>query len=405
MDRIAIIGAGVSGLMMAKLLMEKGYNVQIFEAQNYIGGRVKGDSFLDIPIDLGAQWLHQIENKPNVLTQILTEKNISLVEDAKDEALVVDGNTCYNETPKIVEDFFDYLSTQQFVEDQSLAITISNFSQDPFLKQYLEAYVSDMATSTATMSTKKFLELGQGFLPDDYQLKDMTMSHFIETYFTDSLKDVIRLNTPIVAINYTKNGVELESLNNELFEFDKCIISVPISQLQQNKIMFSPDLPAHKIEAFNKIGMGKGLKVILFFKEAILLHAYFNATYAPYYVPVVYDHNKQAAIITLLMGNYAEEYEQNPKETIKNIVNEIGVLFGKDVDSLFMDVIVQDWSKETYIEGTYSFALVGEENAREISKEPVDDVLFFIGEAMNTNHVNGFIHGAMDTAVELAERF
>lgn len=151
MDRIAIIGAGVSGLMMAKLLMEKGYNVQIFEAQNYIGGRVKGDSFLDIPIDLGAQWLHQIENKPNVLTQILTEKNISLVADAKDEALVVNDNTYYNETPKIVEDFFEYLSTQQFVEDQSLAITISNFSQDPFLKQYLEAYVSDMATSTATM--------------------------------------------------------------------------------------------------------------------------------------------------------------------------------------------------------------------------------------------------------------
>lgn len=76
MSKIAIIGAGVSGLMVANLLMEKGYNVQIFEAQNYIGGRVKGGFLSDIPIDLGGQWLHQIANKPNVLTQILKEKKL-----------------------------------------------------------------------------------------------------------------------------------------------------------------------------------------------------------------------------------------------------------------------------------------------------------------------------------------
>lgn len=325
--------------------------------------------------------------------------------DTKDEALVIGGNTCNNETPKIVQDFFEYISTKQFDEDQSLAVTITNFSKDPFLKRYFEAYVNDMATSTSTMSTKKFLEINQSFVPYDYQLKDTTMSHFIKAYFNSSVIDVIRLNTPILEINYTKNIVKLRSFDNELFEFDKCIISVPISQLQQNKIIFSPSLPTCKIEAFNKIGMGKGIKVILFFKEELLLQTYFNGEYAPYYVSVAYNNSKQPAIITLLMGNYAEIYYKNPKETIKNIVKEIGFLSGKDSNSLLMDFIVQDWSREPYIEGTYSFALVGEENAREIAKESIDNVLFFIGEAMNTNNVNGFIHGAIDTAVELAERF
>lgn len=49
---IAIIGAGVSGLYAASLLIEKGYDVTVFEARDRIGGRVLSrDDF-----DLGPTW-------------------------------------------------------------------------------------------------------------------------------------------------------------------------------------------------------------------------------------------------------------------------------------------------------------------------------------------------------------
>ncbi|WP_214716075.1 FAD-dependent oxidoreductase [Exiguobacterium sp. s151] len=49
---IAIIGAGVSGLYAASLLIEKGYDVTVFEARDRIGGRVLShDGF-----DLGPTW-------------------------------------------------------------------------------------------------------------------------------------------------------------------------------------------------------------------------------------------------------------------------------------------------------------------------------------------------------------
>ncbi|MCC5893590.1 FAD-dependent oxidoreductase [Exiguobacterium sp.] len=49
---IAIIGAGVSGLYAAALLIEKGYDVTVFEARDRIGGRVLShDGF-----DLGPTW-------------------------------------------------------------------------------------------------------------------------------------------------------------------------------------------------------------------------------------------------------------------------------------------------------------------------------------------------------------
>ena len=49
---IAIIGAGVSGLYAASLLIEKGYDVTVFEARNRIGGRV----FSHEGFDLGPTW-------------------------------------------------------------------------------------------------------------------------------------------------------------------------------------------------------------------------------------------------------------------------------------------------------------------------------------------------------------
>lgn len=49
---IAIIGAGVSGLYAASLLIDKGYDVTVFEARDRIGGRVLShDGF-----DLGPTW-------------------------------------------------------------------------------------------------------------------------------------------------------------------------------------------------------------------------------------------------------------------------------------------------------------------------------------------------------------
>lgn len=41
LPRIAIVGAGISGLRAAQLLFEKGYtNLTVFEARDRIGGRI-----------------------------------------------------------------------------------------------------------------------------------------------------------------------------------------------------------------------------------------------------------------------------------------------------------------------------------------------------------------------------
>ncbi|KAH8339763.1 hypothetical protein KR074_004351, partial [Drosophila pseudoananassae] len=61
--RIAIIGAGASGVAAATRLLENGFcHVQILEAEDYIGGRIRTIPFADNVADLGAQWCHGMKN-------------------------------------------------------------------------------------------------------------------------------------------------------------------------------------------------------------------------------------------------------------------------------------------------------------------------------------------------------
>jgi len=55
--KIHIVGAGVSGLVAARVLEEKGFFPVIIEATDRVGGRVKTDRFRDFQLDHGFQVL------------------------------------------------------------------------------------------------------------------------------------------------------------------------------------------------------------------------------------------------------------------------------------------------------------------------------------------------------------
>jgi monoamine oxidase len=383
-DKIAIIGGGIAGLYMMKLLLAKGYEVTLFEAQHRLGGRIKGGEFKGQHIDLGAQWLHHVNGEENALTKVLK---------AAEEPFVSDEDE--GEYPDFVSTFLEELKTTSFTRDQPL----SNIINDPALKKYMDALLVDMAASSEHFSTIEFVKQIDAITTDDYLLKNRSMYEFISSWITDLPEDRIRLATPITSIHYSPDHVIL----NATHQFNKVIISVPVSQLQQHKISFSPALPKAKQAAIQQIGMGKGLKVFLFFKEAVLPEGTYNNESAPYYFPV--QTGPYHVVVTLLMGHYADTWYKDPAKHRQDILQELSNITGQDIPSLLEGTLFHDWTHEPYIEGTYSFPRPGEGNARAIAAEPIEDTVFFIGEAMNTHLAYGFIHGAMDTAFHLSQRF
>ena len=59
-----VVGAGIAGLTAARLLTRAGQRVVILEARDRIGGRVHTQRTADTVTDLGASWIHGIDDAP-----------------------------------------------------------------------------------------------------------------------------------------------------------------------------------------------------------------------------------------------------------------------------------------------------------------------------------------------------
>ena len=62
--RVVVIGAGISGLVAARILADTGFPVRVLEARERLGGRIWTDHSLGVPCDLGASWIHGAKKNP-----------------------------------------------------------------------------------------------------------------------------------------------------------------------------------------------------------------------------------------------------------------------------------------------------------------------------------------------------
>jgi monoamine oxidase len=75
-------------------------------------------------------------------------------------------------------------------------------------------------------------------------------------------------------------------------------------------------------------------------------------------------------------------------------------LFGierKRIEHLLEAQYVYDWHADPYARGSYSYVAVGGLGAQEELARPVEDTLFFAGEATNSDGYHGTVHGAIAT--------
>ena len=90
---VIVIGAGISGLVAASTLIQKGANVIILEAKDYVGGRIKTNRSLGAPFEFGAGWIHG-PSKENPIKNLADRSKSSLfvTDDDSCELLNLSGN-------------------------------------------------------------------------------------------------------------------------------------------------------------------------------------------------------------------------------------------------------------------------------------------------------------------------
>jgi monoamine oxidase len=454
---VGIVGAGAAGLAVADYLISKGVKVKIFEASSKIGGRV--DSLrqssplfnilaADFPVELGAD---RISGTDSEFGKIVQQERIprTFFHDAPTNS--VDYYIINDEyvTQADAEARADFQQLKAFRDSGLAAYTGGGSVQDAagasaemqgILNSWLgNAYGSSADRIGASAMGEALTLLETAHDKKEFTLRANPIINVLTSRYDNAVKKV-KLNSAVKAVNYSgSDTITLTILNptdgSETSEtVTKLVVTSPVKILKDNtKISFTPGLPGTKIAALNRIGMDASIRIIIEFRqngffgtdeELNVNPAFiFGGEVCPsYFLSGVGRSTFNVTVSITINGPQAEALSLLPDaEKVEKILDEMDVVFeGKatenirkyfpqeippDVDPTNpMIYLVKDWTKMEYIGGGQSYPLVGGTNADRVElAAPVNDKLFFAGEATDFTGEFGTISGAIKSGERAAK--
>lgn len=438
---VAVIGAGAAGLQVADILVSKGIQVRTFEASGRAGGRVKSLSkfetstealiinpnspdetpISDFPIELGAERVFGSNSK---FGETITHLRAPVVDypGISSDFYFVDGQF---KTQDDLSADADFISAQNLLNSirsfngeagTSIASLISSSGISERMIPILSSWLGNLSgTSNDRLGARGVAEgIEMAALDDVRWILSLNPMHDIFSSRFVSAMDTVEFNRAITSVNHTGDKIILKDSNGVEEQFEKVIITVPVTILK-NGLSFTPALPSAKLAALDKIGMDASIRVFLEFKknfwskEAAFLRGgnicptYFNAG--------IGRSQYNAALSLTINGPKAAELSASGADMIGEILAELDDVFpgqgtlnirrDSDDNPLF---IIQDWTKESFIKGGYSFPLPGGTNEDRINlATPIDNKVFFAGEATDVEGNFGTVSGALLSAVRATE--
>ena len=349
--KVLIVGAGSAGMMAGYILNKYGIDFQIIEASSVFGGRVKKtNSFADFPIDLGAEWIH---DTPDIFSRLMdgepTEGRIDMLP--------------YN--PETV-----YLLNNDNLTKVNLA----------------------------------------GNFYGEYKFKNATWYDFFDTYIIPEIKDKIVYDSPIIEVDYSSDQVSIKDIHGNSFVADKVIITVPTPILQSNMISFVPNLPQAKTDALKTVFTPEGIKVFIEFSEKfypdIVSASVVDDHEEKIFYNAAFKKDSSRHILGLFtIGAPAAVYTNMSSEAdiIQQILAELDAMFEGKASASYLNHIIQNWSAEEFIQGSYTHFSSNEEETMAIISDPLDNKVFFAGEALSP-YSSATVQGAALSAKSVAEK-
>lgn len=244
-ERIAVIGAGLAGAMVASELAEADVEVTVFEARDRVGGRVHSelDDSWPLPVQLGSWLLSADDDTANNPVFPDSVDLTSALWRSPDGDIEPIGNAPIEKA---------VAAAQVLPADVALAEALVETGADPEgpALAALLAYLATTAAADADALSSWFppalpAEVTSGVVGD------------FDVFVTELLGAAqLSLASPVTRIAYDDTGVSLRLGTGESTSFDRVVITVPLGVLQHDSIEFSPPLPFTHRGAINALGMG-----------------------------------------------------------------------------------------------------------------------------------------------------
>jgi monoamine oxidase len=396
---VAIIGAGAAGLGAARALENSGLSVVVLEARDRIGGR--GYTIMaapDITFDVGCGWLHSADK--NSFAAIAGRLN------------------------------FEIDKTRPPWREQSFDTGFPLAERLDFIKAIDAFYgrAEEAAKSGPDSAASLYLEPGDRWNPmidaistyingselDRVSIQDMDAYEDTEINWrvrrgygalmaAYGAPCPLALDCNVTLIDHSGNRVRIET-SRGMLSAGKVIVTVPTNLIADEAIRFYPALPA-KVDAARGLPLGLADKVMLTLDQPDALPKDGNLRGATMRTAMGSFHLRpfgQACIEGYFGGRFARELEDAGNGALAaQSIDEIAALLGNDYRRRLKPLAESRWAHDPFARGSYSHALPGHAGARAVLAAPVDERLFFAGEATSPNFFST-AHGARDSGERAA---
>jgi monoamine oxidase len=381
---VVIVGAGSAGLAAAQALIKAKRRVVVLEATGRIGGRAFTESkTFGAPFDHGCAWLHAADRNP--YSKIGRDLGFDLVD-------------------------HDYALDALFLGQRRASaqeLTAINAAEEEMVEQIAEAAKTrDVAASDVVRITSPAHEAAADYLGKmdfavdldelstaDYAAGDdldpnllcrQGFGAIVAKHFADI---PVRVNAPVRRINYGGKGVEIVS-DVGTIRAKAVIVTVSTGVLASDTIAWDPVLPVAKQEAFHDLPMGMLAKIPL----QILDGERFGL--APFTDLMQERHGKQDIYFLSFPFNYDlmvgfvggdwgwEMSAMGSDAAVDFATARLVDMFGASARKSVGKGLITGWAQNPWTRGAYTAAAPGKFAARAELARPLNEQVFFAGEAL-----------------------
>jgi monoamine oxidase len=400
---VIVIGAGAAGLAATRKLRAHGLSVIALEARGRVGGRAwtESDSF-GVPVDRGCAWLHSADINP--WRSVAAEVGCTVIERNPLWRSRRLGNRRLREDEeadwdRAIDDSFAAIdAVGEAGRDVPASDIVNGTGPYAWLFEAVCSWVCGVQPAElSTLDHARYGDTGNNW-------------PVVEGYGTIVARYgaglPVRLDTPVSAVEWGGTGVAISTPAGTL-RARSAIVTVPPSVLADGSIRFTPALPVAKQEAIHHIALGIANKVFLAFDgdpfgmpEMSFVTASSDRRRA---VSLQFRPFGQNLVMGYLGGTLARELERAGAAVMTDFVlGELVAMFGSAVRQQIPRTSCTAWYMDPWSRGAYSAAHPGHAHRRADLAAPLDDRVFFAGEACSIDAYST-CHGAYLTGLAAAD--
>jgi monoamine oxidase len=424
---VVVIGAGAAGLAAARRLAERSLQVVVMEARDRVGGRVwTQEAGTAGPAELGAEFIH---GRAGVTMRLLREAELQ-------SAAIGDQSWVCDEGGGLRRENVDFATSAGALLEKAAFLT-----HDESVERYLQRFDGVEAMGAAVATARAFVEGFEAADPAIASVRAIADELQSGTDFTSSRPvggyapmfaylhaavmkagAQIRLDACVRNVAWRRGEVRVEYVDREqtphAVRARAAIVTLPAGVLRTRgeggAVSFEPALPAAKRTALEHIDMGCVVRVVLAFRTAFWEHAcdgryrdgaFFRCPGKEFMAYWTQLPRRGRSIVAWAGGPHAAALRGvSQSELVERARDGFAALFeaGELGRREFEWGGMHDWESDPFARGAYSYVTAGGADARAILATPLDDALFFAGEATSLDGQGGTVNGALESGERAA---